>query len=148
MSNTTKSRGRPSTKATRATSRPTRVPMSGKRLRMEIPEDERDDAFHYSWISDEKGFVQRAKQAGYEHVMQSELPSFGALRDVDSADPTESAISMPVGHGVTGYLMKQPIEYYEADQAELQALNDAREADMKKSLNNGDEGQYGKVEIS
>lgn len=148
MSNTTttkKTRGRPA-KATR-TERPRRIPMSGQRMRMEIPADEKDPNFHYAWISDERGLIHRAKQAGYVHVMQSEFSSFGT-KDVDSANSSETAITMPVSSKVTGYLMKQPMEYYLEDRDEANNLVDSREADMKKALNGGQEGQYGKVEFS
>ena len=103
--------------------------------------------FHYAWINDQRGLIERAKRAGYEHVATSEMPAWGEV-SVDSADPTSSVISMIVGDKITAYLMKQPMEYYEADQAEEQLLVDAREADMKKSLNSGQNGTYGKVDIS
>jgi hypothetical protein len=121
--------------------------MSGQRMRMHIDEDDKDPAFHYAWINDQRGLIQRAIKAGYEHVTTAEIPSWGEA-DVDSADSSSSLVSMPVGDKVIAYLMKQPMEYYEEDQAEEQALVDAREADMKKSLNSGQNGTYGKVDIA
>ena len=134
-------RGRP-----RKAVRPTRVPMSGQRMRMHIDEEDKDPNFHYAWINDQSGLVHRAKKAGYEHVPLTEIPSWGTP-DVDSADPTASIISMPVGNKVIAYLMKQPMEYYEEDQDEMNALVNARESDMKKELNSGQNGTYGKVEF-
>lgn len=146
MSNT-RAEGRSTTKtSTRTDRKPTRVPMSGSRKRMEIDREDLDARFHYAWISDTKDLIFRAKRAGYENVLTSEIPSWG-VADVDTADSSSSVVSMPVGPNVQGYLMKQPMEYYEEDQAELQAVVDRREGDMKKQLNSGDNGTYGEVKI-
>ena len=139
----TAKRGRPSTKRTE---RPTRVPMSGQRLRMEISAEEKDPAFHYAWINDDKDLIFRAKRAGFDHVLLEELPSWGQS-SVDSANPVDSLVSMPVGHGKVAFLMKQPIEFYEEDREASDRIVDAREADMKKQLNSGQDGTYGKVDI-
>lgn len=141
---TTAQRGRPSTKRAE---RPTRVPMSGQRLRMHISEEEQDPAFHYAWINDDGDLIFRAKRAGYTHVEREEMPTWGEI-SVDSANSVDSVISMPVGQGKTAYLMKQPMEFYEEDKAAADRLVDAREADMKKELNSGKDGTYGSVEIT
>ena len=149
MTNTTTTkkavRGRPVTTAQRA-ERPTRIPMSGSRKRMHIDEEFQDPNYHYAWINDQKGLIFRAKRAGFEHVNCEEIPSWG-IPDVDSADPADSFISMPVGHGVQAFLMKQPIEFYEEDRAMADKLVDDRESDLKRDLNSGKNGTYGKVEI-
>ena len=149
MSNTTTTvnRGRPAGKAATKAKRPTRIPMSGQRMRMQVEEEDKDPGFHYKWINDQRGLVQRALKAGYEYVTIEEIPSWGTP-DVDSASGTSSYVSMPVGDKVVAYLMKQPIEFYEEDRAEMDAITDAREADMKKTLNSGQNGTYGKVDIS
>jgi hypothetical protein len=120
--------------------------MSGQRMRMHIEEEDKDPAFHYAWINDQSGLIQRAKKAGYEHVLVSEIPHWGDT-SVDSADATSSVISMPVGGKTIAYLMKQPMEYYEEDQDEMNSLIDSREADMKKELNSGKGGTYGSVDF-
>jgi hypothetical protein len=149
MTNTVKktvTRGRPAKAATVA-KRPTRIPMSGQRMRMHIEEEDKDPNFHYGWINDKGGLIQRAKRAGYENVLTSEIPTWGTS-DVDAADSTSSFISMEVGNETTAYLMKQPMEYYEEDAAETNAITNSREADMKKDLNSGQNGTYGAIEIS
>ena len=139
--------GRSSTKTTTRVSRqPVRIPMSGSRKRMEVPEDLLDPDFHYAWINDQKDLVFRAKRAGYENVAVSEIPSWG-VADVDSADPSSSVVVMPVGLGTIAYYMKQPMAYYLEDQATMNELVDRREGDMKKALNSGDNGTYGAVKI-
>jgi len=139
-------RGRAASAATRAKARPVRVPMSGSRKRMHIDEEFQDPNYHYAWINDQKDLIFRANRAGYVHVLGSEIPSWG-VRDVDSANPAESQISMPVGGGVIAYLMKQPMEFYLEDQAELNTQVDAREAEMKKDLNSEKDGKYGGVKF-
>ena len=147
MSNTTtvtKTRGRPA--KAKATSRPTRIPMSGSRKRMHVDPD-LFPGYHIAWINDQKDLLYRAKRALYEHVTVNEIPGWGN-GDVDSANSTDSLVSMKVGGDVTAYLMKLPIEYWEEDQAAKRAINEAKERDMKKDLNGGQEGTYGKVEFS
>ena len=121
MSNT-RAEGRSTTKtSTRIDRKPVRVPMSGSRKRMEIDKDDLDAGFHYAWISDTKDLIFRSKRAGYENVLTSEIPSWG-VADVDTADSSSSVVSMPVGPGVQGYFMKQPMEYYEEDQKAMSDL--------------------------
>ena len=144
---TKKTVGRPATKKASGTKRPTRIPMSGSRKRMHVDESDKDPNFHYAWLNDQKDLLYRAKRAGYENVLVSEMPQW-VTPGVDAAGATGSAISMKVGTDVTAYLMKLPMEYYLADRAEMDALVDAREADMKKELNSGQEGTYGKVDFS
>ena len=150
MSNTTtvkKTRGRPSNKKASVAKRPTRIPMSGARKRMHIDAEDQDPNFHYAWINDQVDLLHRAKRAGFEHVSLAEIPKWGTP-DVDSANPASSVVSIKVNEKTTAYLMKQPMEYYLEDRAEMNALVDAREADMKKNLNSGMNGTYGKVDIN
>ena len=146
MSNTsteTPTRGRSA--KTEVRKRTKRIPMSGSRMRMHIEESEKDPNFHYAWINDTGGLLQRAQMAGYEHCTRAEFPSWGE-RGVDSSDGTGTVVSQDVGNGVIAYLMKQPMEYYEEDRRELDGMADAREADLKKLLDSGN-GTYGKIDI-
>lgn len=152
MSNTTthkhntRKRGRPAQTDTVHAKRPKRASMFGTRLKMQLNHEELDESYHYAWINDTGDLIHQAKRSGYEHVTLDEVPTWGEL-SVDRGDPTSSIVQMPVGHGTVAYLMKQPMEFYEEDRGELDALTDAREADLKKSLNSGNDGTYGKVEI-
>jgi hypothetical protein len=152
MSNTNTTReikrGRPATSDTVSTSkRPKRIPMSGSRMKMQLDEEFLDsENYHYAWINDQKGLLYDAKRAGYEHVTTDEIPSWGQ-RNVDTANANSSVVSMPVGQGVVAFLMKQPMEFHKEDVAEGDKLWQSREADMKKELNSGTEGRYGKVDI-
>lgn len=142
--NTVATRGRPA-KATQD-KRPKRVPLSGAGKRMHVDKD-LFPGFHIAWINDKKDLIYRAKRASYEHVTVDELPGWGRP-DVDSADPASSLVSMKVDADTTAYLMKLPIEYWEEDKAAQLKRNEARTDDMKKTLNSGQEGTYGKVDIS
>ena len=147
MSTTANKSPRGRAKTVARAERPVRIPMSGSRKRMHIDEEFQDPNYHYAWINDQKDLIFRAKRAGFEHVACDEIPSWGTP-DVDSADPTSSFISMPVGHGTSAFYMKQPIEYYEEDRAAMDAVIDGRESDMKKDLNSGEGGTYGGVDIT
>jgi hypothetical protein len=142
MTEATKTRG--SSKATRA-KRPNRIPMSGSRKRMHIPDEYKDSAYHYAWITDRNDLVFRAKRAGYEHVQVAEMPELQV--DVDQATNPDGLIMMNVGGGDVGYLMKQPMEFYEEDRQAQRELNEARVADIKRDLNSKEDGRYGKVEF-
>jgi len=147
MGNTTvnsETRGRSA--KTEVRKRTKRIPMSGSRMRMHIEESDKDPNFHYAWINDQNGMIQRAKAAGYEVCSRAEFPAWGEAT-VDSSDGTSTAVEMDVGAGVTAYLMKQPMEYHEEDQTELAQMADDREADLKKLLDSGN-GTYGKLDIS
>ena len=143
----TQAKGRSTTKTSASTSRkPKRVPMSGGRKRMHIDDEFKDPNYHYAWINDQRDLIFRAKRAGYENVTISEIPSWG-VADVDTGSSTAEVISMKVNADTWAYLMKLPMEYYLEDRAEMDAIVDAREADMKKGLNSGDGGTYGGVKI-
>ena len=147
MSNTrTQSQTRGRSAKTEVRKRTKRISMSGSRMRMHIEESEKDPNFHYSWINDSNGLVQRAKMAGYQHCTRSEFPQWGE-GGVDASDGTTALVSMDVGGGTIAYLMKQPMEYHLEDQADIDQLTDAREADLKRVLDQGN-GTYGTLDIT
>ena len=142
-----KTRGRSDVKTSR-TERPTRIPMSGNRKRMHVDKEDQDPNFHYAWINDQVDLIHRARQAGFVNVTKEEMPKWGTAPDPDTAGTASTVVSIRVNADTTAYLMKQPMEYYLEDRAAIDALVDGREADMKKELNSGQNGQYGNVEIS
>jgi hypothetical protein len=113
---------------------------------MHIPEEYQDPDFHYAWISDQGDLLFRAKRAGYEHVAHAEMPMLSF--DVDASSDGTGFISASGGKGVMQYLMKQPIEFHLEDLEEQRGINRRRIADIKRDLNSGKDGTYGKVEIS
>jgi hypothetical protein len=85
-------------------------------------------AYNYRVINDKDGRLQRAIDGGYEFVESTE-----ELGDVRVADATKigSKVSKPVGHGITGYLMRIKREWYDEDQSKKQERVDEIERSMK-----------------
>lgn len=125
--------------------RPTRVPMSGRRIRMEVPESMKEPGYFYYWFNDNSDDIQRAKAAGFEHVTQTDAPIGG--RGVDGAS-SEGVVSMNVGKGVTAYLMKQPMEFREEDVAARDRHINEVERTIHRTLDGENAGTYGKIEIT
>ena len=96
-----------------------------------------DERFNYRVINDQDDRLARAEEAGYEFVESDE--QLGDTRVAEGTIPG-SRVSKPVGNGVTGYLMRIPINFYKEDQAakaaNIQATEDAMQPDESK-------GQYG-----
>jgi hypothetical protein len=99
-----------------------------------------DPNFVYRVVNDTDGRVARAEEGGYEVVTSAQ-----ELGDatVDSATAVGSAVTRPVGGGVTGVLMRIKREWYDEDQVAKQAKVDAAEAGLKQKKS----GQYGGVLI-
>lgn len=134
-----KAEDRPST--LNRSERPQRVPINGLRDKLSIKGQEPD--FHYVIVNDYN--CETYLMAGYEFVTHD--VSIGD-RHINSAASEGSKKSIPVGNGVTGYVMRIPQELYDEDrQAEQQDLSEKENA-MHQTLNSKDDGRYGKFEIS
>lgn len=122
-----------------STNRPKRRPM-GDGYRNTFTLDDQDPNYVYRVFNDSVGRVARAEEGGYEVVRTNQ-----ELGDatVDSATAVGSAVTRPVGGGMTGVLMRIPREYYEEDQKAKQTKVDASE----EGLNHKKAGQYGGVSI-
>jgi hypothetical protein len=94
----------------------------GQRNRLTFRGD-MEEGYNYRVINDKDARLQDALDGGYEFVHSKEK-----LGDDSAAEGTamDSRVAKPVGGGTTGYLMRIPNEFYEADQA-------AKEADIKKT---------------
>lgn len=119
-------------------SKPVRVSLAQQKNILTHPEAN-DPNFNYRVVVDYKskpGRIEKFKKAGYVHVISGEN-----MGDDDVMKPKKlgSKVTVPVGNGETGYLMKIPKEYYLEDQA-------AKEAEIKRleqSMNVKKKGQYG-----
>ena len=120
--------------------RPVRVPINGLRDKLTVIGQE--EGWHYCWVNDDE--VPRYQLGGYEFADHDCIIGH---RKVDSAARIGGKISMAVGNGITGYLMRITQEDYDEDRRHELAEIAAREASMKKTLNSSDDGRYGKVEI-
>lgn len=101
-----------------------------------------EPGYHYCWVNDDK--VARFERASYEFVTHECI-----VGDVKIAACAPGAkISMPVGNGVTGYLMRVQEEFYNSDMDLIQTDIDEKERDMYRNLNSHSDGSYGKVELA
>lgn len=118
--------------------RPKRVPL-GKRnvLTANVPE-----GFRGRVVNDKGDRIERFKAAGWRvYVDDQEL---GDTR-VGDAKKIGSAVSKPVGNGVTGVLMIKPEDEFQEDYGAKQKEIDRWEKEMK--LQTKLQGQYGKIRI-
>lgn len=120
--------------------RPQRVPINGLRDKLSIKGQE--EGFHYVIVNDYN--VDTYVLAGYDFVTHD--VTIGD-RHIDAAQSTGGKVNIPVGNGVTGFVMRIPNEFYEEDRAEEQADLDDKEKAMRVQLNSKDDGRYGKFEI-
>ena len=120
--------------------KPVRTPVHGGKNLLTV--EGQEAGFHYCWVNDYN--VPRFQKALYEFVTHAVVIGD---RKIDAVSGIGAKHSIPVGNGVTAYLMRIPEEYYNAD---VQALNekvDFSEAAMFEHLNSKKDGTYGKVEI-
>jgi hypothetical protein len=111
-----------------------RIPL-GKRDRISF---RTEDGYHYHLINDKDGRLQKAIEGGYEHVESDKNLGDAA---VGTAKKVGKYVSMPVGNGVTGYLMRIKQEWYDEDQKEKQKVVDASERAMKPNKAKNEYGE-------
>jgi len=126
----------------RGESRPERVPVSGRRDVMTVTG--KDEAYVYRWVNDSQGRIDQFLQGGYEHV--AEKMKVGQ-NSIDSSSDVSSMTTKSSGD-MTQYLMRIKREFYEEDRADAAQSVNETEADMKRTLNSGNDGTYGNVDIS
>lgn len=128
--------------------RPTnRVPLTGRRTRMELKEDELDPNYKYKWINDTPALMDKYIAAGYINVKTNEGITIGQ-RTVDTGSDLAANISLDVGQGMIAFLMKQPMEYANEDKQLREDARDTLNSTLKRELNSGKDGDYGSVKIS
>lgn len=126
----------------RPSKRPNRIPVSGRRDILTV--EGKDPNYKYTWVNDDRGMIEKFKQGGYEMVDHAVTVG---QRDADTSNPTSKVVSKNVGGGITAYLMRIPKEWHEEDMKEKARRIDESEADLKRNLNSGKDGTYGKVTI-
>ncbi len=142
-------RGHPTRSQAHVTgSRPkNRVPLTGRRTRMELKSDELDPNFKYKWINDTPALMDKYVAAGYLHVKTNEGVTIGQ-RTVDTGSDLAANISLDVGQGVIAFLMKQPMEYANEDRKLREDARKDLSNTLERDLNSGKDGTYGSVKIS
>lgn len=125
-------------KVDRTTNRPKRIPVSGNRDLITV--QGKDPDFNYRIVKEKPGRVDKFQAAGYEMVTHAvEIGSTGE-RDTSLGTP----VRINLGRGDTGYLMRQPKEYFDEDQAAKEMELRSRE----ESLIQNKQDTYGKIEIN
>ena len=99
--------------------------------------NELDANYVYRVVNDKDGRIEKLQRIGYEFVESDE--NIGDYR-VAEGSKMGSAVSKPVGNGVTGYLMKIRRELYEEDQAAKAAQVDEIEKALKPNVSKGEVG--------
>ena len=120
--------------------RPTRNKFGGFARNLHL--NERDPNYVYRVFNDQDDRIQLAEANGYE-VVHSEQE----LGDPKAGNATKlgSAVTKPVGGGMTGVLMRIPKDEYEAAKKIKAAYVDRSEEALDKSKA---EGHYGKLDKS
>jgi len=101
-------------------SRPRRRTGAFGGLNKKLEVDSRIEGYHLHWLNDVPGRISGALEAGYEHVKEKEVFGYTDSEEfvVRHAGTTEK------GDGMATYLMKIREDWYEADQKDVQSLND------------------------
>jgi hypothetical protein len=108
-----------------------RRPINGNVTRLEVRGKE--EGFHYAWINE--GNVDAALDAGYEFVRHEVQVG---RKHIDTTNFTmESQIWFNVGKGVKAFLMRQPQEFYDEDQALEQRIADEQTAARLGEIDSG-----------
>jgi len=124
----------------RAPERKKRIPVSGEGRNIFTIED-RDPNYHYRWVNDKDGRIQRFLEGWWELVPKVETGE----RSVDSASDPDSLVSKKVGGGMVAYLMRIKNEYWEDDKSAKAKRVEEVEESMFRNLNKEEKGLTGKV---
>lgn len=114
-----------------------RVPIHGNKNILTV--EGQEPGFHYCWVTDYN--APRYERASYEFVTHSVVVGD---RRIDAAPGIGAKVSIPGGNGVTLYLMRVPMELYEADMQDAHKKIDDLEATMFESEAQVP-GRYGKI---
>lgn len=108
-----------------------RVPFGSLEQKLAWPPRE---GYRRYWFKDSPGRIQRAQEAGYEHVKNKENKNVS--RVTGTAEGGGAEIS---------FLMEIPMEWYLEDMAREQQAIDEREASIKRGATQGAEVEKGYV---
>jgi len=131
--------------AREAVNRPRRAPVDGHRSKLAVRG--KDPNFEYYIATDKDGRIQDLQDRGWE-IVDDKSVTLGDRR-VSRPSSEGSAITVDVGNGDTGYLMRIKREWYEEDQAVKQNIANERVAALKAEAQEFKDGiRNAKLEIS
>lgn len=118
--------GRPSNEEIAARQRPARKPFGSLEQKLAYPERQ---GYHRHWFNDVAGRIDRASEAGYEHV-----------KDKEGKNVSKVVGTAEGGGPLHAFLMEIPEEWYLQDMAEQQQRIDAVEETIKRGEFESKEG--------
>lgn len=124
--------------------------LDGGRMRLYVPEKDKDPNYHYGWVVDHRGKCEELIDMGYEFVNRKDVSHIGDADVHNDNSDLGSRVSRVVGIDEAGqplrqYLMRQHMDFYNEDRA-------ARRAEMDKvdeALHSSEvENVYGEIRVS
>lgn len=119
--------------------RPKRVPINGFRDILSVIGKE--PGWHYCWVPEH--LVAKYEMGHYDYVTHEVIVGD---RRINAGSQLGTKISMPVGNGVTGFLMRCTEEDFQAEKAYVHSEADRQEDAMRSSSQ--ESGRYGQVDIA
>lgn len=125
-----------------------RVPFSANRKRLSLNKE--IEGFICHWFNDQDDRLQRAEDAGYQYVHRKEIGQVGDKDISNGNTDVNSRVSrvvgrMPTGQPIRGYLLKIRKDWYEADQAKKEEINNRVDEALRAAPSSGAnaQNQYG-----
>ncbi len=138
---TRRTRGRTTERPSRSEKK--RIPVSGSNRDL-LGVVGKDENYVYRWVNGTDSRIMRFKEGGWDLVEHNVTVG---ERSSDTAASTSSLITKDGGKGVTLYLMRILRDFYDEDQVAKRNRINKTEDTMKRSLNSGQDGTYGKVDF-
>lgn len=120
--------------------RPKRTPIHGHRNKLTLVGEE--PGWHYCVVNEDNVF--KYEQAGYEFVTHA--LQIGD-KHIDAAQEVGGKLSLKVGNGLTGYIMRCLDEDFEEEMRLIDEDTNSRESELFQSLNSKEDGKYGEVKV-
>lgn len=118
--------------------RPKRVPINGYRNILAVLGKE--PGWHYCWVPEHQ--LAKFESAHYEFVTHEVIVGD---RKINAGSQIGNKVSMSVGNGVTGFLMRCTEEDHKIDRDYVESEADRQEDAMRSSTQ--ESGRYGQVDI-
>lgn len=129
-----------------------RVPMSGRRTKLQLSDEDakefKEHGWTVRWVNDKDGRIQQALAGGYNFVTQEEAPSIGQFAVEGKSNDLSGKVSMIVSRGggdpIEAFLMKIQTKYYNEDQDMKESKNRAYDEALRAGQPGGNvvENQY------
>ena len=112
-------------------------------LNKKLDVDKQIEGYHLHWLNDTPGRIAGALESGYEHVKEKEVFSY-----TDSEEFVKRHVgATDTGTSMVAYLMKIRQDWYEEDQADIQAQNDKFESAIRQGKLDAPTNSYGGANI-